>query len=621
LDSDPEGADAAFGFHLTEYPPLARWWYEHSFYRIYNQQETFRIIRRTFTKGWQYWDDQTPQKNKKMVDFKKYNLHFNLSEDRLSVELTIAYMGHSKVLKKHIEKLVTEYQMDTRILNSVIFNKQCRPYKRIEDKVRAQLKEVYPIMGRQIAQLLDMDLEHNRDLFKLTTAAREIQHFYEHYISRIPEIMELMGRKADWQLISDDQVYCIEHTSRELEFGQQLQSSDIYNAYKKEGPYLLPSTRHFQAFIISTESGRDTKKHLEQHLKGESGYTGFQSFSRLPIVYNEALNFEMKDIHEELELLERHIEQIEKDPEVQYLAFYISPFSKYGNHPKDQEVYFKVKEMLLKRQMVSQVIDQNKVSGPINYWIPNISFALTAKMGGIPWKLAREAEKELIVGFGAFRSLQHKKPFVGSSLCFDNEGKFQEFDCWQENNKWAFKGHLSKAIEDYLAKNHHIERLVIHYYKELNKKEFEWVEDLLDQIRADIPIIVVRINSSFNHKELVLDPNHPKHLPLNGSYYHLRYHEYLLYINERTAETSAVKSARYPLKVSFQSNRAGLFDDAELVRKLMQQLYDFSFLHWRSINQPRLPVTIAYPEYLARIFPHFEAETLQGVGRTRLWFL
>jgi argonaute-like protein implicated in RNA metabolism and viral defense len=278
--------------------------------------------------------------------------------------------------------------------------------------------------------------------------------------------------------------------------------------------------------------------------------------------------------------------------------------------------------MLLKRQIVSQVIDQNKVNSAINYWIPNIAFAMTAKMGGIPWKLARTAESELIVGFGAFRSFEHKNPFVGSSLCFDNEGRFQEFDCWQEKNKWAFKGQLTKAIEDYLSRHQHIERLVIHYYKELNKKEFKWVEELLDQIRADIPIIVVRINNSFNQKELVIDPNHEKCLPINGSYFHLQYHDYLLYINERQkGDAGGIKAARYPLKVSLQSNRAGLFEDDELVKKLMQQLYDFSFLHWRSISQPRVPVTIAYPEYLARIFPHFDAETLQGIGRTRLWFL
>lgn len=82
-----------------------------------------------------------------------------------------------------------------------------------------------------------------------------------------------------------------------------------------------------------------------------------------------------------------------------------------------------------------------------------------------------------------------------------------------------------------------------------------------------------------------------------------------------------VKKAAYPLKVSLQSNRAGLFKDKALVQELMQELYDFSLLHWRSIMQPQLPVTLAYPQYLSRIFPQFEAEILQGIGRISLWFL
>jgi hypothetical protein len=157
----------------------------------------------------------------------------------------------------------------------------------------------------------------------------------------------------------------------------------------------------------------------------------------------------------------------------------------------------------------------------------------------------------------------------------------------------------------------------------LNKREFKQVEKLLDSFDADIPIIVIRINNTFNHKELVMDFNHPKYLPVNGSYYHLQYHDYLLYFNERLeVAQSFVKSAKYPLKVSLQSNKPGLFDEnPDLVGRLMQQLYDFSLLHWRSVSQPRLPVTIAYPQYLARVFPRFEAESLQGIGKTSLWFL
>lgn len=152
--------------------------------------------------------------------------------------------------------------------------------------------------------------------------------------------------------------------------------------------------------------------------------------------------------------------------------------------------------------------------------------------------------------------------------------RIQFLDCWQEMREWAFVGSLYKAIESYKAKNKGIERIVIHYYKELNKKEFRQIEQLIDRFDLSIPVIVVRIASTFNAKELVVDLDHAYHLPLNGTYYHLQYCDYLLYINEREEDM-----------------------------------------------QPQLPVTLAYPQYLSRIFPQFEAEILQGIGRTSLWFL
>jgi len=367
----------------------------------------------------------------------------------------------------------------------------------------------------------------------------------------------------------------------------------------------------------------EARSHLILHLKGANSYKSLGAYSHLPLVYEEELDYEIKDIHHIRQELSDYINHLQLNSEVQYMAFYLSPFPKYGVKGSESLYYFVVKEILLKRNIVSQVVDLSKVKGPLNYWIPNISMAMVAKMGGVPWKLARPAEKELIVGFGAFRSHQREAPYVGSSFCFDNEGRFQEFDCWSSEKEWALGGQLYKAIQEYQKKNGKIKRLIIHYYKELNKKEFKRVEELLDRFDSHIPVIIVRINSTFQHKELVFDPSHNKKLPSNGSYYHLQYHEYLLYINEREKGSALqVKAAPYPLKVSLQSNVAGLFNiDTEIVPRIMQQLYDFSLLHWRSINQPRLPVTIAYPEYLARIFPHFEAETLQGVGRTRLWFL
>lgn len=620
LDFKKHNADLVFSFRLHEHPYLAVWWMESMMYFFLRKQ--IRIVRRIFTGEWQYWVEDATKRGKKKQVFRKFNLSFRLAKEQTAIELVVSYEGRSQVILEHINSLIQEKNLDTLVLKSVIFKRECQPYRRIEEEVRQQLNKVYPILGRDIARILDMEMPFVKDPFKLSTATGELQMFLDYYIKH-DNLKNWLGVIEDWDQVKTDDVFHLEDTSREMCFGQNQVSSDNYKAFGEYGPYLLPEKKHYKVFFIYSITGLQAKSHIVKHLTAGQDYKPIAEYSHIPLVYEDGLDYQIQDMSRIKEEISAHINHLELHPEVQYMAFYLSPYSKYGLQGLENNYYYWVKEILLKRNIVSQVIDQSKIKGNINYWIPNISMAMVAKMGGIPWKLARETEKELIVGFGAFRSGDRKHPYIGSSFCFDNEGRFQEFDCWSDVKEWALIGQLYKAIKEYQKKNGKIQRLVIHYYKELNKKEFRQVERLLDRFDSDIPIIVVRLNSTFRHKELVLDMKYPKKLPANGSYYHLQYHDYLLYINEREQGSfSSVKAAPYPLKVSLQSNQAGLFEsDPELVSRIMQQLYDFSLLHWRSINQPRLPVTIAYPEYLARIFPHFDAETLQGVGRTRLWFL
>lgn len=620
LDFKKKDAEAIFEFRLNEHPYLAAWWFDAMLYFTF--RNLLRIVRRTFTGEWQYWVEDSGKRTKSSLVFRKFNLFVRLAQEQTALELVVTYDGLSYVLLKHIEELVNHHQLDTLLLKSVIYERECLPYKRIEEAVRLQMNKVYPILRRDIAKVLDMDLPHYTDPYKLTTAAGEIQMFFEHYIKH-ERLKEWFGKIERWDLVNESDVFQLKDTSREMCFGGNKISSDNYKAFNDFGPHLLPSKKHFKVFFVYDAKGKIAKEHLIKHLKAEDQYKSLNQYSHIPLVYDQGLDLMVKDMSRIKEELSDWVNGLELNPEVQYMAFYLSPIPKYGITGIQNQYYYWVKEILLKRNIASQVIDQSKVKGNINYWIPNIAMAMVAKMGGIPWKLARQTEAELIVGFGAFKSTQRDAPYIGSSFCFDNEGRFQEFDCWSEMREWALIGQLHKAIKEYLRKNGEIKRLVIHYYKELNKREFRQVEQLLDRFDSKIPIIVVRINSTFQHKELVMDFGHPRYLPANGCYFHLQFHDYLLYINEREkGSISHVKAAQFPLKVSLQSNKPGLFDeDRELVPRLMQQLYDFSLLHWRSINQPRLPVTIAYPQYLARIFPYFDAETLQDMGRRMLWFL
>ena len=57
-----------------------------------------------------------------------------------------------------------------------------------------------------------------------------------------------------------------------------------------------------------------------------------------------------------------------------------------------------------------------------------------------------------------------------------------------------------------------------------------------------------------------------------------------------------------------------------VIGELIDQVYQFSRMYWKSISQQNLPVTTIYPEMVAKIFPYFDREELPEFGKKNLWF-
>lgn len=64
-----------------------------------------------------------------------------------------------------------------------------------------------------------------------------------------------------------------------------------------------------------------------------------------------------------------------------------------------------------------------------------------------------------------------------------------------------------------------------------------------------------------------------------------------------------------------------LLEDTELIEKLIDQVYQFSRMYWKSVSQQNIPVTIAYPEMVAKIFAYFKQPYIPEFGTDNLWFL
>src|SRR5690606_10601361 len=96
-----------------------------------------------------------------------------------------------------------------------------------------------------------------------------------------------------------------------------------------------------------------------------------------------------------------------------YVAIYLSPFSKNETDKEKRAVYYKVKKTLIEHDITSQAIYKEHIFSPDfkKFYYINIAAAILAKTGGVPWKLEATERDELVVGVGAFKSKEFGVPY------------------------------------------------------------------------------------------------------------------------------------------------------------------------------------------------------------------
>ena len=311
---------------------------------------------------------------------------------------------------------------------------------------------------------------------------------------------------------------------------------------------------------------------------------------------------------------------MKEDEANKWVAIYFTPIPKTAKDHPQHTAYYKIKELLLEKSITSQVIYKEHLGREdFFYFMPNISVALLAKIGGIPWHLDREQEDEVIIGIGAFKPINSPHRFVGSAFCFDNTGKFEGFDCFREDETTMLAGSIRDAVEKFIETKKEPDRIIIHFYKEISdKKELQPIIDMLKDIcNRDIPVIVVTINKTDSQELIGFDMSANGKMPMSGRYVSVGFNKYLLFNNVRYYWNSKLgdRDYHFPIKLSIRASHEGVIDDPAILRQLVDQVYQFSRMYWKSISQQNLPVTTRYPEMVAEIYPHFANGNLPGVRK------
>ncbi len=587
------------------------------------------IARINFIKNVEVWIADEALSNNNYISYKRFSFKYQFRRVSPAAELLVSFDGVSKVFRKSLADIddipVEKY-------SRVVHKTKVFKYDKLENEQKQNLELIFPLLNNEIKQFLNIPFKLGRPENKYPKYFKYINDFITTYLitDTFKEIIDIPDQ--DYLLTyPEDRVLNTEYKSNLLSFNG---GTDVnpYNGIKNKGPKETSPHNKVIFFMIFHQEDTNVAKQLNNVMTNGIGhFRGLKNFIKQPYTteHNGSLRFSNMDTL--ITDLKSFLLAKEFVEDARYVALYITPITKWDSNVQHREIYFKVKEQLLKSKITSQVMRRETIMDEnFKYSLPNIAVALLAKLDGIPWRLDRQPSDELIIGIGAFSPQKAKTKYLGSAFCFTNEGKFHGFDCFTSNETSLLAHSIQTAILHYLEDHQHATRLIIHYYKDISQNEIKPITDMLRELGLDIPVVVITINKTVSEDIVGFDINSPQLMPFSGTILKVGYVEYLLFNNARytswgkevkSSIPDKVKDYHFPIKLSFYSTEDDYFEDRKVVVKLIDQVYQFSRMYWKSVSQQNLPVTIKYPEMVAQIFPHFEDPKIPDFGKTNLWFL
>ena len=325
--------------------------------------------------------------------------------------------------------------------------------------------------------------------------------------------------------------------------------------------------------------------------------------------------------------MRQHLNRFKQSPDYTYEAVYISPIKRDDAGSNAELVYFKLKEMLMERGIMLQTIySQNPYQRNFKYFIPNLSLAMFAKAGGIPFVLHKPyGQNDLIIGVGAYCNKKVGKRYVGSAICFDNRGMLQGYNCWPDSDTDRLKNSMKKGIISFIENNGCIpNRVIIHYYKTMSQREARPITTMLYNLGLkNVPVYVININKTESEDLIGFDETETNLMPASGTVINIGRGNYLLYNNTRYNPHEQA-DVLYPIKLKLsrvdENGKLQAYSENEAM-ELITQVYQFSRLSYKTVKQQNMPITTLYPELAAQIVPFFDGKCIPENGRKYPGFL
>jgi hypothetical protein len=586
-----------------------------------------KLVKKNFIKDNQLWLRDKKYSNTTFARYDKFTFKFQFKELSEYGELILAYDGKAKVIKDPITSLVEK--VSAKHLNGVIYNGIYKKYEFINERDNFDLTKTYAVLNPELNSELGYEIEVVKNENKYVEFKEKIDFLCEKFIFKEDFKDKVPINHEDWLPVESNSIGHVSDESNDLQFKNGVGRVPKFD-FKKLKPYKSTPFKNIHLFFILHESYAEEAIKLESYLqKQHSWFKGLFDYTGILYHVEKGFSIVFKDLEDPMPEISKGISELDLDPDITYVAIYLSPFGKHEPNLTKREVYYQVKKELLQRRIVSQVIDYKKLESKIDnfvYELTNISLAILAKLDGIPWQLTVQPKRELVIGVGAFKNVQEDVQYVASAFSFQNNGKFNGFEYSAKSDTEQLAGAISDAIDKFVKVENNPEKVVIHFYKEMNDRELKPILKMMNLLKMKCPLYIVNINKTKSEDIIAFDEDwQGKLMPKSGTFIKIAKEEYkyLLFNNSRYKGVDKYPEREgypFPVKLRITSPNPEAMNDTDMIRKLIEQVYQFSRLYWKSLRQQNVPVTIKYPEMVAEIAPHF-GKDMPPYGREKLWFL
>ncbi|MDD4996952.1 MAG: Piwi domain-containing protein, partial [Syntrophales bacterium] len=239
--------------------------------------------------------------------------------------------------------------------------------------------------------------------------------FVKEYFSSFDN--EYLKIYLPFKKLDDSQIKYVSFESNKIVFGNNQTDYSPINGMRDHGQYKKPDNIGNTKLFFIYPDKVSANKLFTYFSRGYRHFPGLESYVGIP-----AQPAETRIKYDNFDDLPQRIEsELPNSSYENLIAICIMPFNKQNATAEQSDAYYKIKEILLKKNIASQFIEGSKIFlENFHYYLPNISIAMLAKLGGIPWKLQTDKYNQLIIGFNIFRSRTNS--FIGSAIYFDNEG-------------------------------------------------------------------------------------------------------------------------------------------------------------------------------------------------------